>query len=50
MRSLSLWDGLWCLLKLHMLLIREVAIIVNHLERIPLLAILTIVRLKDTAS
>jgi hypothetical protein len=46
-RSLSLWNCLWSLLNLYMLLISEETIIVNHRESVSLLAIITKVRLKN---
>jgi len=49
-RGLTLRHSLWCLLQLYVLLIREVAAVVNHLEAIPSLAVFALIGLNNAPS
>jgi hypothetical protein len=49
-RGLTFRYGFWGLLHLDVLLVGEVTTVVNKLERVALLAVLTVVGLKDAAS
>lgn len=49
-RCLALRHGLRCLLHFHVLLVREVAAVVNHLELVATLAVVAEVRLENTTA